>query len=89
MLDPGERIDNLEFFPEVPVIRGLATTWEGHIWVLRRGEDPLGRRSDRQSSRPTVAIFTAFPWLQPRFRMPSGLMVWSPSSRRTSWMCRR
>ena len=42
MLDPGERIDNLEFFPEVPVIRGLATTWEGHIWVLRRGEDPLG-----------------------------------------------
>ena len=42
MLDPGERLDNLEFFPEVPVIRGLATTWEGHIWVLRRGEAPTG-----------------------------------------------
>ncbi len=42
MLDPAERLDNLEFFPEVPVIRGLATTWDGHIWVLRRGEDPLG-----------------------------------------------
>ena len=42
MLDPDERLDNLEFFPEVPVIRGLTTTWDGHIWVLRRGEDPLG-----------------------------------------------
>ena len=42
MLDPAERLDNLEFFPEVPVIRGLATTWDGRIWVLRRGEDPLG-----------------------------------------------
>ena len=25
----------------VPVIRGLATTWDGHIWLVRRGEDPL------------------------------------------------
>ena len=24
------------------MIRGLATTWEGHIWVLRRGEAPTG-----------------------------------------------
>ncbi|MDE2764181.1 MAG: hypothetical protein OXK74_15595 [Gemmatimonadota bacterium] len=47
--DPGEDlredrewIANLEFFPEVPVIRGLAGTWDGHIWVLRRGEEPLG-----------------------------------------------
>ncbi len=41
MLDPGERLDNLEFFPEIPVIRGLAATWKGRIWVLRRGEEPL------------------------------------------------
>ena len=40
MIDPGERLHNLEFFPEVPVIRGLAVTWDGHIWVLRRGEEP-------------------------------------------------
>ena len=39
--DEREQIDNLEFHPEVPVIRGLATTWDGHIWVLRRGEKPL------------------------------------------------
>lgn len=40
MIDPGERLDNLEFFPEVSVICGLATTWDGHIWVQRRGEEP-------------------------------------------------
>ncbi len=36
-----ERIENLQFHPVVPVIRGLATTWDGQIWVLRRGEEPL------------------------------------------------
>jgi len=40
MLDPGDRLDNLEFFPEVPVVRGLATTWDGQIWVLLRGDRP-------------------------------------------------
>ena len=35
-------LDNLEFFPEIPVIRGLAVTWDGHIWVLRRGVEPTG-----------------------------------------------
>lgn len=37
-------LDNLEFFPEIPVIRGLAVTWDGHIWVLRRGEEPTADR---------------------------------------------
>ena len=23
------------------MVRGLATTWDGRIWVLRRGEEPL------------------------------------------------
>ena len=39
--DEMDRIDNLEFHSVVPVIRGLATTWDGHIWVVRRGEEPL------------------------------------------------
>ena len=25
----------------LPVIHGLAATWDGHIWVLRRGEYPI------------------------------------------------
>ncbi len=28
------------YFPEVPVVRGLAATWGGRIWVQRRGELP-------------------------------------------------
>ncbi|MXW68116.1 MAG: hypothetical protein F4Z72_14105 [Gemmatimonadales bacterium] len=28
------------YYHEVPVLRGLATTWEGRIWVQRRGEEP-------------------------------------------------
>ena len=28
------------FYPEIPVLRSLSATWAGHIWVVRRGEDP-------------------------------------------------
>ena len=35
------RIAELEFHTELSVIRGLATTWDGHIWVLRRGAGPM------------------------------------------------
>ena len=36
-----ERVESMEFYPEVPVVRGLRTSWEGHIWVQRRGEEPV------------------------------------------------
>ena len=36
-----ERIENLEFFYEVPVIRGLGVGRNGTIWVQRRGEQPV------------------------------------------------
>ena len=29
------------FYPEIPVIRKLRTTWDGRIWVMRRGDEPL------------------------------------------------
>lgn len=35
------RIESAEFADVVPVIRGLGVTWDGHIWVQRRGEEPL------------------------------------------------
>ena len=34
------RIENLQYGDEVAVIRDLGTTWEGRIWVVRRGEEP-------------------------------------------------
>ena len=36
------RIASIEFHHEVPVVRGLGTSWEGTIWVQRRGEEPDG-----------------------------------------------
>lgn len=30
----------LRFYPEIPVLTSLSTTWEGRIWVQRRGEEP-------------------------------------------------
>ena len=35
-----EDIENLQFFSEIPVIRDLRTSWNGMIWVRRRGEAP-------------------------------------------------
>lgn len=34
------RIESIEFHHEVPVVRTLNTSWEGTIWVHRRGEEP-------------------------------------------------
>ena len=36
------RIASIEFHHEVPVVRRLGTSWEGTIWVQRRGEEPDG-----------------------------------------------
>ena len=33
-------LENQEFYPEVPVLRGLRATWDGSFWVQRRGDDP-------------------------------------------------
>ncbi|MDE2679603.1 MAG: hypothetical protein OXI76_17045 [Gemmatimonadota bacterium] len=35
-----ERVENREFFGEVSVIRAIRATWDGALWVQRRGEDP-------------------------------------------------
>ena len=35
-----KRIRNQEFYPEIPVLRGLRATWDGSFWVQRRGADP-------------------------------------------------
>ena len=38
-----ERVEQLEFFEEVSIIRNLKTGWDGEIWVQRHGEDPADR----------------------------------------------
>ncbi len=33
-------IEDMQFFPEVPVLYALRTAWNGNVWVQRRGEEP-------------------------------------------------
>ena len=34
-------LEMLQFNHEVPVVRALRTTWDGNIWVQRRGDEPV------------------------------------------------
>ena len=38
--DFRKRIEARGFYPEVPVIRAIRSTWQGSLWVRRPGEDP-------------------------------------------------
>ena len=33
-----------EFYPEIQVITGVEATWDGGLWIQRRGEDPWSER---------------------------------------------
>ena len=35
-----EEIRNRQFYHEIPVVRGIEATWDGGLWIQRRGEDP-------------------------------------------------
>lgn len=35
-----EGIANAPFFDEIPVIRAIRATWDGSLWIQRRGEEP-------------------------------------------------
>ena len=35
-----EHLDRVGVFTEVSIVRGLRTSWDGEIWVQRRGEEP-------------------------------------------------
>ena len=34
-----EQVAKQEFYHEVPVVRGVRATWDGSLWIQRRGED--------------------------------------------------
>jgi hypothetical protein len=34
------QIEQMQFYPELPVLLDLATGWSGKIWVVRRGQNP-------------------------------------------------
>ena len=56
-----ERIENMEFFEEVPVIRGLFVSWDGTIWVRRRGEEPASNNGPVDLLAPDGTYLGSFP----------------------------
>ena len=56
-----ERIENMEFFREVPVIRGLFVAWDGTIWVRRRGEEPASNDGPVDLLTPDGTYLGSFP----------------------------
>lgn len=36
------RIPDPPFYPEIPVLQQLVTTWDGRIWVMRAGDELIG-----------------------------------------------
>ena len=48
-----ESLENLVFFPEVPVIRALASSWGGTLWVQRARGTSLFPTGPSISSLPT------------------------------------
>lgn len=39
-----QRIRDRGFYHEVPVVRGIVVTWDGGLWIQRRGQDPWDDR---------------------------------------------
>lgn len=37
-----QQAEQLQFYPELPVVTGLSAGWTGKLWVSRRGESPVG-----------------------------------------------
>lgn len=82
-------VEGARFMPEVPVVRDVRTTWDGTIWVLRRGPDPVGEAlalTDTGESEPGpidvlsvegryVGTFAPEETMLPRAFGPGGLVA--------------
>ncbi|MDE2805820.1 MAG: hypothetical protein OXN18_11815 [Gemmatimonadota bacterium] len=60
-------IEDMQFFPEVPVLHALRTTWEGNLWVQRRGKEPELDRGPIDVLTPTGRYLGT---IDQRIRMP-------------------
>ncbi len=47
-----EAIEGAYFYPEIPAVRSLRTTWAGTLWVRRSGEEPGGSGGPIDVIRP-------------------------------------
>ena len=73
-----EQVQNQEFFAEIPIIRELRATWQGALWVQRRGEEPWDDRGPIDVFGPNrryLATFVAGATEMPVAFGPDGLVA--------------
>ena len=90
LTESRRQIENAKFFAEVPVVRGVRATWDGGLWIQRRGEEPWDDEGPIDvfgADREYVGTFArrVTRGCPPR----SGPMVSSPSGSWMSWTCLR
>ena len=71
------QIEEMEFFPEIPVVLSLKTSWDGTIWVRHRGaEGTEGTRIDLISSNGRyIGTFAPGSTAMPAAFGPDGLVA--------------
>ena len=73
-----EGIEQREFLEEVPVVRGVHATWDGGLWIQRRGEEPwddAGPIDVFGADREYLGTFAAGAPGMPAAFGPNGLVV--------------
>lgn len=73
-----KEIENREFFGEIPVLSALKATWDGALWVQRRGEEPwdrLGPIDVMRADGEYVGTFAAGAAKMPDAFGPDGLVA--------------
>ena len=63
-----EIMEERGFYPEVPVIRWLRATWDGGLWVRRRGDEPWANNGPIDVFGPDRSYVGTY---APETRMPS------------------
>lgn len=74
-----EAIEDRDFFDVVPVVRGVRATWDGGLWIQRRGEDPWdddGPIDVFDADREYVGTFAAAALAMPAAFGPDGLVLY-------------
>ncbi len=73
-----KKLENRDFFDEVPIVRGLRAGWSGALWVQRRGDEPWDDNGPVDvfgPDREYVGTFPAGVTRIPRAFGPDGLVA--------------
>lgn len=73
-----KQAETREFYPEVAVVRGVRATWDGGLWIRRRGEEPWDDEGPIDvfgADREYVGTFGAEDITMPEAFGPDGMVV--------------